>query len=448
MEIIMQVIIVVLFVVMALLHPVDASAEFTKIKIAVLDFEQKGKYESEDIGKMVAEWLTTRLVETGRFDIVERRLLNKVLAEQSIGSSGLVDPSSASQLGRVLGVKTVVTGSVSNYGGVIDINARLISVETASIRAAESASTESPKDLRKVVALISDKIMQTFPLEGYVLDRTDNKVILDLGRRHGVRPGMRFLAYVEGKTRKHPKTGEILDVETVERGMLEIRDVKDKTATSVIVREFVTNGIDVKCMVRGLLKDEEERIATVKRMDEENSRSMAIKTPPKVEKAAAVPPQVPETSKMVALPTSIGPAIESVETDDFRYDLKHIKMSGGEVTVFIEATNKSGKNRYLAVYDQTSQYVKSTLTDEMDKAMEVNDVFLWDGDIRTSSSDARRGFYVYDGKKVTVEMIFKDVPAGTGLIKLLNFHPYTAVKLIFFKWRETDVHFKEIRVPR
>jgi TolB-like protein len=445
---IMQAVFVVAVAVMVLLHPLDAAAEFTKIKIAVLDFEQKGKYESEDIGKMVAEWLTTRLVETGRFDIVERRLLNKVLAEQSIGSSGLVDPSSASQLGRVLGVKTVVTGSVSNYGGVIDINARLISVETASIRAAESASTESPKDLRKVVALISDKIMQTFPLEGYVLDRADNKVILDLGRRQGVRPGMRFVAYVEGKTRKHPKTGEILDVETVERGILEIREVKDKTASSVIVKEFTTNGIDTKCMVRGLLKDEEERIATVNRLDEERARARAIAAPAKEEKKASVPVPLSEPSKVIALPMSIGPAIESVETDDFRYDLKQVKMSGGELTVFIEATNKSGKNRYLAVYDQTSRYVKSTLTDEMDKPVEVSEVFLWDGDKRTSSYDASRGIYVQDGKKATVEMIFKDVPAGTSLIKLLNFHPYTAVKLIVFKWRETDVQFKEIRVLR
>jgi TolB-like protein len=269
-------IVAVFAAVLVLFHPVSTRAEFTKIKIAVLDFEQKGKYETEDVGKMIAEWLTTRLVETGRFDIVERRLLNKILAEQSIGNSGIVDPNSASQLGRVLGVKTVITGSVSNYGGVTDINARLINVETASIRAAESASTESDKDLRKLVSQISDKMMQTFPLEGYVLDRAGNKVVLDLGRRQGVRAGMRFLAYVEGITRKHPKTGEILDVEIVEKGTLEIKDVKDKTATAVIINEPYKSAIDSKCMVRGLLKDEEERIETEMRLSDEAAKERAL----------------------------------------------------------------------------------------------------------------------------------------------------------------------------
>jgi TolB-like protein len=265
----------ILFAVLGLLKPNISSAEFTKTKLAVLDFEQKGNYESDDVGKMIAEWLTTHLVETGRFDIVERRLLNKVLAEQSIGASGIVDPNSASQLGRVLGVKTIITGSLSNYGGIIDINARLINVETASIRTAESASTASPKELRKLVAQISDKIMQTFPLEGYVIDRAGNKVILDLGRRQGVRPGMKFVAYIEGITRKHPKTGEILDVETVEQGTLEIKEVKAKTSTALIVKESFPNSIDSKCMARGMQKDEEERVETEFRLSEEAAKERA-----------------------------------------------------------------------------------------------------------------------------------------------------------------------------
>ncbi len=265
-------IIAVLTAVLVLLNPAGSQAEFTKIKIAVLDFEQKGRFETEDIGKMVAEWLTTDLVGTGRFDIIERKYLDKVLAEQKVGVSGIVDPSSASRLGQVLGVKTIVTGSVSNYGGTIDVNARLISVETASIRTAESASTDNSRDLRKLVTQISDKIMQAFPLEGYVIDRAGNKVILDLGRRQGVRSGMRFLAYVDGVTRKHPKTGEVLDVETIERGTLEIKEVKEKTATAVIVKESYTNAIDSKCMVRGLMRDEEERVENEMRMDVEAAK--------------------------------------------------------------------------------------------------------------------------------------------------------------------------------
>src|SRR4030065_119561 len=82
----------------------SARADFKKIKIAVLDFQVQGeKFETEDIGKIVAEWLITALVKEGRFDVIERRLLEKVLQEQKIGVSGMVDESTASKLGRVLG---------------------------------------------------------------------------------------------------------------------------------------------------------------------------------------------------------------------------------------------------------------------------------------------------------------------------------------------------------
>lgn len=257
--------------------PDVARADFQKIKVAVLDFEQKGKFETEDIGKMIAEWLTTHLVETGRFDIVERRLLTKIIEEQKIGASGVVDPNSASQLGKVLGVKTVVTGSVSNYGGIIDINARLINVETASIRAAESVSTESPRELRSLVERISERIIQTFPLEGYIIERIGNRVILDLGLRNGVRVGMKFNVYIEGKTIKHPKTGEILDVEKIDRGIVEVTEVKEKTSTAVILKEAFQNCIEAsKCLVRGLPKDEEERVEREKKIAEEAARERAV----------------------------------------------------------------------------------------------------------------------------------------------------------------------------
>ncbi|HEY6837251.1 MAG TPA: FlgO family outer membrane protein, partial [Geobacteraceae bacterium] len=115
-----------------LLAPAPARADFKKIKIAVLDFQQNGRFDTPDVGKMVAEWFTTSLVETGRFDIIERRLLQQLIEEQKIGTSGIIDPRSASQIGKVLGVKTVVTGTVQSFEGRLEVNARLISVETGS----------------------------------------------------------------------------------------------------------------------------------------------------------------------------------------------------------------------------------------------------------------------------------------------------------------------------
>jgi TolB-like protein len=235
--------------------PGPASAEFKKTKIAVLDFQMQGeRFASQDMGKIVAEWLITGLVETGRFDVIERRLLEKILEEQKLGATGAIDPTSAAQLGRILGVKTIVSGTLMSLEGTVEINARLINVDTASIVAAEKVRASSAGRLNDLVSQITEKIVQAFPLEGYVVMRADEKVTLDLGRLLGVRPGMRFIAFKEGRVIKHPKTGEVLDVETIEIGEIEATEVRDKTATGTVLRESSPGAVTYGVMVRSAIK--------------------------------------------------------------------------------------------------------------------------------------------------------------------------------------------------
>lgn len=231
-----------------------AFADFKKTKIAVLDFTTQGEDTTKDMGKIVSEWLITGLVETGRFDVIERRMLEKIMEEHKLGMSGIVDPESIAQLGKVLGVKTIVTGTVLSYGGTVEINARLISVETASIIAAEKVKATSASRLNDLVSQITEKIVVAFPLEGYIVQRNGNKITIDLGKRMGVKPGMEFVAFKEGKVIKHPKTGEVLDVETIVIGEIEIIDVRDKTATATILKELKEGSIEYGAMVRSSTK--------------------------------------------------------------------------------------------------------------------------------------------------------------------------------------------------
>src|SRR6185369_2737177 len=214
-----------------------SSTDFRKIKVAVLDFQQNGTFDSHDFGKIVAEWFTTALVDSGRFEIIERRLLQQILEEQKIGSSGLIDPRSASQLGRLLGVKTVVSGTVQNYDRTFELNTRLIDVETGSIIVAESVRASSTSSLNSLVNQVADKIIRYFPLEGYIVQRTGERCIIDLGRKAGIRSGMMFRIFVEGAPLKHPMTGEILSVERIDKGLIRIKEVKEKTSTGMIEKE-------------------------------------------------------------------------------------------------------------------------------------------------------------------------------------------------------------------
>ncbi|MBI5047543.1 MAG: hypothetical protein HZB54_01140 [Deltaproteobacteria bacterium] len=229
-----------------------AYADFKKTKIAVMDFQIQGeKFETEDIGKIVAEWLITAFVQEGRFDVIERRLLEKILQEQKLGVSGVIDSESIARLGKVLGAKIVVTGSVMKLRQLMEVNARLINVENGSIMAAEKVKSESAAKLEELVAEMAKKIISDFPLEGYIVERGENNTVtIDLGKIAGARAGKRFIVFKEGKAIKHPKTGEVLDIERIEVGEVEVRTVKEKTATGIILRETPDKKIEYGNMVR------------------------------------------------------------------------------------------------------------------------------------------------------------------------------------------------------
>jgi curli biogenesis system outer membrane secretion channel CsgG len=72
-----------------------------------------------DIGKGVADQIMDQLLEDGSFRVIERKKLDTVLAEQDFAHSDRADPGAAklSKLGKVLGVKYIITGSITKYGG-------------------------------------------------------------------------------------------------------------------------------------------------------------------------------------------------------------------------------------------------------------------------------------------------------------------------------------------
>jgi len=235
--------------------PLAVNADFKRTKIAVLDFDLKGSgFETEDMGAIVAEWFITAFVKDGRFDVIERGLLKKILNEQKLGMSGILDETTATKIGKLLGVKIIISGSVLKLQNILEINARIIDVETASIIAAESVKSSAAVRLQDLVVRMSAKIIKNFPLEGYIVRRKTGKfrVSIDLGRIAGVKEGMEFIVYKEGEVLRHPKTKEILDVETVQTGKIIITKVKNKISTADIVDEIVPGAILSGHMVKSL----------------------------------------------------------------------------------------------------------------------------------------------------------------------------------------------------
>ncbi len=113
-------------------------------KIAIIPFSYADGRAAVKDGSIISERLTIRMINMHKFEIIERSVLDKVMNELKLQASGTIDASSAKQLGKVLGVEAIVTGTlVEMQAGSIEVNARLIKTETAqAIGAAQMMLTK------------------------------------------------------------------------------------------------------------------------------------------------------------------------------------------------------------------------------------------------------------------------------------------------------------------
>jgi len=135
--------------------------ENNKKKVAIIEFSNLND-EVTQLGQFLSEELITQLfiVAPGKFEVVERRQLLKVLNEQELGTSGLLDADAMGTVGKILGVDAIVTGSITDLGNDIKVNARLIAIDTAKIFAV--ATTTMPK-VGTVVNLMENKSFKGSP---------------------------------------------------------------------------------------------------------------------------------------------------------------------------------------------------------------------------------------------------------------------------------------------
>lgn len=155
-----------------------------KRRVAVLNFDYSTVQSNanalfgvnNDVGKGIADLLVEKMVKGSVFSVVERKALDKILAEQNLSNSDRNDPNTAAKVGRILGVDAIVVGSITQFGrddrqtnigggaiggitskyglggvgrksskAVVALSARLINTDTAEILAVASGKGESAR---------------------------------------------------------------------------------------------------------------------------------------------------------------------------------------------------------------------------------------------------------------------------------------------------------------
>jgi curli biogenesis system outer membrane secretion channel CsgG len=153
-----------------------------KPRVAVLDFEYATVHSNVsaifgkdvDVGKGVTDLLVTYLVKDGSYSVIERKALDKIMAEQNFSNSDRADPTSAARLGKLLGVDAIVVGSITQFGNdtkstgiggvgaglgkvgiggfgqketkaIVGVTARVVNVDTGEILAVAEGKGESKR---------------------------------------------------------------------------------------------------------------------------------------------------------------------------------------------------------------------------------------------------------------------------------------------------------------
>ena len=156
--------------------------DFTRInRIGVLEFTSYR--ENIYSGNAVTDEFIRQLIFRD-IDVVERERLESVLREQHLAESKYLDPETVKQVGKILGVDALITGTVTKYiaddretiyfrdedGNIktevflkraeVGVSARMIDVETGSIVWASSYTYES-FDMEGAIRGVASRVLNS-----------------------------------------------------------------------------------------------------------------------------------------------------------------------------------------------------------------------------------------------------------------------------------------------
>jgi curli biogenesis system outer membrane secretion channel CsgG len=126
--------------------PAALSAQ-VRPRIAVMPLQNNttGRIFGDRLGEAASDEMTTALVKSNEFRVIERQQIQTVLAEQSLGMSGAIDAATAATVGKLLGVQLVVLGSITQFS----VDHRSAGVGRLGV-SASYAEAESVLDIRVV----------------------------------------------------------------------------------------------------------------------------------------------------------------------------------------------------------------------------------------------------------------------------------------------------------
>ncbi|MGA3209294.1 MAG: FlgO family outer membrane protein [Syntrophales bacterium] len=122
------------------------SVQVPKKTIAVVDFEVIGGNRKEK-GRVVLEGLTSALIDTGQFIVVERTKLQPIMNEIQLSLSGMTKRDADGMAGKLLSADLILTGTLTDLQEEWEINLRILNVRTGQALSSVAMKTRLFKQM-------------------------------------------------------------------------------------------------------------------------------------------------------------------------------------------------------------------------------------------------------------------------------------------------------------
>ena len=269
--------------------PVPAPFTGIKKRIGVSRFENQSGWRGEaSLGDGMAAMLTTALIQTGRFIVVERQDLEDITAEQKLQEEGKVVKTTGAKSGRLIGAQILIRGAVTEYeaskagggGGIaikgigigmagsvahVGIDVRIYDTSTGQVlqshRAVGEAKTtglalggvsgdvafggggwsktplgEATRHAIKDAVKFIVREMENVPWQSSIIKVDNNNVVyISGGQDVNLSVGATYAVFGVGEELIDPTTGLSLGKEESRIGRIEITSVEDKFSKAKII---------------------------------------------------------------------------------------------------------------------------------------------------------------------------------------------------------------------
>lgn len=129
------------------------------LTLAVMDFKNNTSVFSYDrLERAIPEMLKTELSRNSEILVLERSKIESILKEQALVQAGVIENTTAQEVGRLAGAQFIITGEINTIGNQIRIDAHLLKVATGQV-VGEKITGKDIESIEPMVKLLAQNLI-------------------------------------------------------------------------------------------------------------------------------------------------------------------------------------------------------------------------------------------------------------------------------------------------